>query len=106
LFNQEIIRREVAWYQKKQERYGTPLDNRAAYTKADWLVWAGTLAETREDFQRIVEPLWVFLNETPDRVPFTDWYDTKTARQIGFQHRTVVGGLFIKLLKDRGWDRA
>lgn len=106
LFNQEIIRREVAWYQKKQERYGTPLDNRAAYTKADWLVWAGALAETCEDFQRIVDPLWVFLNETRDRVPFTDWYDTKTARQIGFQHRTVVGGLFIKLLKDRGWDRA
>ncbi|MBM6995867.1 DUF4965 domain-containing protein [Paenibacillus sp. DXFW5] len=102
LFGEDMIRREVAWYVEKQERYGTPLDNRAAYTKADWLVWAGTLAEGREDFERIVSPLWTFLNETRDRVPFTDWYDTKTSAQIGFQHRTVVGGLYIKLLKDRG----
>ncbi|GJM81077.1 hypothetical protein HMSSN139_35730 [Paenibacillus sp. HMSSN-139] len=102
LFREEMIRREVAWYLEKQERYGTPLDNRAAYTKADWLVWAGTLAEEREDFERIISPLWTFLNETRDRVPFTDWYDTKTSAQIGFQHRSVVGGLYIKLLKDRG----
>ncbi|MBW4840490.1 MAG: DUF4965 domain-containing protein [Paenibacillaceae bacterium] len=106
LFGEETIRREVVWYVGKRERYGTPLDNRAAYTKADWLVWAGTLAESREDFERIIAPLWTFLNETRDRVPFTDWYDTKTSAQIGFQHRTVVGGLYIKLLKDRGWERA
>lgn len=102
LFDEALLRREVAWYLEKQERYGTPLDNRETYTKSDWLVWAASLAEKREDFLRLVEPLWDFMNETSDRVPFSDWYDTRSGRQIGFQHRSVVGGLFVKLLKDRG----
>jgi hypothetical protein len=38
----------------------------------------------------------------PSRVPMTDWYDTVTSRQIGFQHRAVQGGLYIKLLEVSG----
>ncbi|MGG6310258.1 glutaminase domain-containing protein [Paenibacillus macerans] len=106
VFDEAIIRRETAWYQEQQNRYGVPLDNRKSYTKGDWLVWAAALAEEQGDFERIIAPLWDFLNETRDRVPFSDWYDTHTARQIGFQHRSVVGGMFIKLLKDRGLSQA
>jgi hypothetical protein len=47
-----------------------------------------------------VHPVYKFLNETPDRVPMTDWYDTVSARQLHFQARSVVGGVFIKLLAD------
>ncbi|HEX7714807.1 MAG TPA: DUF4965 domain-containing protein [Bacillota bacterium] len=101
IFAPEIHRKELDYYLQKQNRYGTPLDNRSTYTKADWLVWAAALADTKETFERLVEPLWLFLDETPSRVPFTDWYDTVSGRQIGFQHRSVVGGLFAKLLKDR-----
>ncbi len=106
LFPRHVAEREVAAYLNQMETYGVPLDNRAAYTKSDWLVWAATLANRQEDFVRLIEPLWTFANETPDRVPFTDWYDTRTGRQIGFQHRSVVGGLFIKLLKERGIEAA
>ncbi|NBC67449.1 DUF4965 domain-containing protein [Paenibacillus sacheonensis] len=102
LFRKETIRRETAWYLKQRNRYGTPLDSRATYTKADWVIWSATLAEDRNDFIALTDPIWTMLNETPDRVPFSDWTDTLTARQLNFQHRSVVGGIFVKVLKDKG----
>ena len=75
-----------------------PLDNRAMYTKSDWLVWTATMAETDEEFRAFIKPLWRMFNYTRNRVPMTDWYDTVSGTQIGFIHRTVQGGLFIKLM--------
>lgn len=101
IFAPEIAEKEVAWYLRNQDKYGVPLDSREHYTKADWLVWAATLATREDDFRALIEPLWKALDETPDRVPLCDWHHTETARQMNFQHRSVVGGLFIKVLKDR-----
>jgi hypothetical protein len=28
----------------------------------------------------------------------TDWFDTVTAREVTFQHRSVQGGLFMQVL--------
>ncbi len=100
LFPADVTRREVAFYLGKQNAYGLPLDNRRDYTKLDWILWTATLAGNGADFQKFVAPVYRFANESPSRVPLTDWFDTVTAKQQGFQARSVVGGVFIKMLAD------
>lgn len=99
VFDADIFETEVAYYKTKMNEYGLPLDNRADYTKSDWQMWSTVLTEDKEYFDAICERMLAFLNETPDRVPFTDWYFTSCPIQRGFQARTVQGGLFINLLK-------
>ncbi|HEX8141156.1 MAG TPA: DUF4965 domain-containing protein [Pyrinomonadaceae bacterium] len=100
LFPPEVARREVAFYKTKQNRFGLPLDSRETYTKLDWIVWSATLGESPEDFRAFIAPVYRFVNETPDRVPLTDWYWTQDGKQRGFQARSVVGGVYIKMLAD------
>ena len=100
LFPQDVAEKEVSFYKAHMHPYGLPLDNRATYTKLDWSVWSATLATNPNDFRTIVAPIAAFLNKTPDRVPMTDWYDTVTAEQVGFQARSVVGGVYIKMLAE------
>lgn len=100
LFPKEVARKEIAYYKTKMNAYGLPLDNRRQYTKLDWTVWTATLAESREDFDLFIDATWRWMNETPSRVPLTDWYWTHDGKQAGFQARSVVGGVFIKMLTD------
>jgi hypothetical protein len=100
LFPADVARKEIAFYLTKQNQYGLPLDNRRAYTKLDWVLWTATLADNQADFEKIVAPAYQFANDSESRVPLTDWYDTVTAKQQGFQARSVVGGLFVKMLAD------
>lgn len=101
LFPTEVARKEMTFYRKIQNPYGLPLDNRKDYTKLDWITWTATLTQNRADFEALIDPVFKFLNETPDRSPMTDWYQTKDATKVGFTARPVVGGVFVQMLYDK-----
>jgi hypothetical protein len=101
LFPEKVRATEIAYYLTKMNTYGLPLDSRADYTKLDWELWTATLADNPADFQAMIGPVYRWTNETVSRVPMTDWYDTKTGKQVNFQARSVVGGIFMKALSDQ-----
>ena len=98
LFDSKKVKSETQSYIENANPYGCPLDSRSDCTKSDWLVWAATLCEDKADFEKIIAPLWLCYHKSHSRIPMTDWYDSVTSLQNAFQHRSVQGGLFIKLL--------
>lgn len=101
LFPQEILEREVDHYISKANEYGVPLDNRAEYTKSDWLMWSAALSDDIEKQKTLVAILDVFLKKSVNRVPFGDWYETVSGKTVFFKNRTVQGGCFILLMNKK-----
>lgn len=98
LFSDEVFEKELAYYAAKANRYGTPLDSRRDYTKSDWILWCAAMTENPQQFQALTEPIAVYTQETQTRVPFSDWYETKTGNYCAFIARSVQGGLFMPML--------
>lgn len=98
LFPQSVFEKEVDYCLTKTNAYGIPLDNRKGYTKSDWLLWTARLTDNRSKRERILNGVRKFLTDSPDRVPFSDWYETDSGKSINFRGRSVQGGCFILLL--------
>lgn len=101
LFPPDVFEREMALYRTKLNQFGLPLDSRETYTKLDWTVWSACLTGRRADFDAIMAPVYTWVNQGPSRVPLTDWYQTTGGEQVGFQARTVVGGIWMPLLMEK-----
>jgi hypothetical protein len=100
LFPAEVAQKEISFYVNHLNRCGLPLDSRKGYTKLDWEFWTATMAESNTDWDKLIAPIYDWISASPTRVPLTDWYWTRDGTQVGFQARSVVGGIFIKMLSD------
>lgn len=100
LFGLQWYQREIQWYLMQERKYGIPLDSRKTYTKSDWILWSAAMSSGRE-LQRFCAPVARYLRETPSRVPFSDWYETEDGRSVSFIARSVQGGIFMPLLRER-----
>ena len=101
LFPNGAMDREVKYYLTKQNKYGLPLDCRKDYTKSDWIMWSAGMAADKKQFEKFMEPVYTYINETFSRVPISDWSDTKTGRMVGFKARSVIGGYWMRVLVDK-----
>ena len=101
LFPDAVLRREQEFYCTKAERYGVPLDGRSMLTKPEWLLWSACLTPDSALLQDWSERILRYANETPSRVPLSDLYFVDNGRKMGFQARSVLGGLFVGLLAAR-----
>lgn len=97
LFSKELYEKEIAFYKKRLNKYGVPLDSRKTYTKSDWLIWAASLDETAESVKLFSKALADMLKDSLTPVPFGDWYDTINGEAIQFRHRSVQGALWMPL---------
>jgi Domain of unknown function (DUF4965)/Domain of unknown function (DUF5127)/Domain of unknown function (DUF1793)/Domain of unknown function (DUF4964) len=101
IYPEEVGKTEINFYLTKQGNYGLPLDSRKTYTKNDWILWTATLSTDMTTFNKIVDPVWKFANETTSRTALSDWHETTDGKSVGFRARSVVGGYFMKMLEQK-----
>lgn len=99
VFPQSVLDAERAFYISSHlNKYGVPLDNRADFTKLDWMNWMFAGASASQ-FGTISDALFLFFNTTTSRIPMTDWSYTSVPSAVGpFRARPVMGGVFARQL--------
>lgn len=101
LFDRKYFKGESEKYIAELNAYGVPLDYRKTLTKTDWMLWAACLDESGKSVGIFSEKILSYLATTRDKTCFSDWIDTKEAKQWGFDHRTVQAGLWMPVLKEK-----
>ncbi|MBE5771989.1 MAG: DUF4965 domain-containing protein [Clostridiales bacterium] len=103
LLPKEFYRQELESYLPRINEYGLPLDSRETYTKSDWIAWVAAMAPDAKIQDALLAPIVKYLKESGSRVPFSDWYDTKSGLYHSFINRTVQGGMFMPMLA-KHWE--
>ena len=102
LFPERFYTAEIASYLPRINEYGLPLDSRADISKTDWTMWiAALVCRDKALFSKFAQPIAKYMEETPNRVPFSDFYDSVTGCYERFTARTVQGGCFMPLLMQK-----
>lgn len=101
LFPKEVYDREINYYLDKQIEYGLPLDSRDSQAKADWAIWTAAMSPDKETFLKFSDNIYKYVNETTSRIPLSDYYDASTGTSVNFSARSVIGGLWMKVLMDK-----
>jgi hypothetical protein len=96
----DAMSKEITYYLTLQNKYGLPLDNRAIYSKNDWIMWTASMAPNTNTFTQFADLVYKYVNETTSRVPIGDWYYTDSGSIVGFRARSVIGGFWMKVLMD------
>lgn len=98
LMDDGFYKREIESYLPRINAYGLPLDSRRDYTKSDWILWTAAMTGEAAVFKQLITPVAKYLRESSTRIPFGDWYDTKTGNYVHFIARSVQGGVFMPLI--------
>lgn len=101
IFPQKVYDIEIPFYLTKQNKYGLLLDSRADYTKSDWVLWIACMTQDDATFNKFIDPIYKYANETTSRVPISDWHDTNTGKMMNFKARSVVGAYYLKMLMEK-----
>ena len=99
LFPDGLYAQLKAFFAGVAQPYGLPLDPRHNYTIQPWQTWMYSLpGYSTADFEAVFEPTARWVDDTPDRVPLSDWYHTDKPARVGFEARSMWGGIYSRLL--------
>lgn len=98
-----LLADDTTQYETEALEFGVPLDSRFLDpssgcslhgSKTDWQLWMAASVDSPAAVSTFVSGVYDFATTSSLRVPFSDYYDTQTGQQLGFQARPVQGGMF------------